>query len=94
MMLYSATAAPKRTVIQPNMGLSDITGSNIRTLRKNVDLKRDVFAEKIGIEGGHLHRIEKGLNMPGSLIIINLCKEFNVSSDELLGLSTKTAREN
>ena len=94
MMLYSATASPKRTLMQPAMSLSDIIGSNIRTLRKNLDLKRDDFAEKIGIEGGHLHRIEKGLNMPGSLIIINLCKEFNVSSDELLGLSTKTVREN
>jgi transcriptional regulator with XRE-family HTH domain len=94
MILYSATAAPKPTMMKPAMSLSDMIGFNIRNLRKTLDLKRDDFAEKIGIEGGHLHRIEKGLNMPGSLIIIKLCKEFNVSSDELLGLSTKIYREN
>lgn len=70
-----------------HVNAGDIIGLNIKNLRNKTGLKRDDFAEKIGIEGGHLYRIEKGLNMPGSLIIINVCKAFKVSSDELLGLT-------
>jgi transcriptional regulator with XRE-family HTH domain len=72
---------------RPAPSLSELIGTNIRHLRKHIGMHRDVFAEKIGIEGGHLHRIEKGLNTPGSSIIVKVCHEFHVSADELLGLT-------
>jgi len=63
-----------------------IIGNNIRNLRKNLGIHRDVFAERIGIEGGHLYRLEEGFHAPNANIIRNICVEYEVSADKLLGI--------
>lgn len=69
-----------------NNEIQNVIGSNIRALRNAKEIHRDTFAETIGIEGGHLYRIEEGFHWPSAKIIINVCKNFNVSADKLLGL--------
>ncbi len=66
---------------------NQVIGHNIRCLRKELNIHRDVFAERIGIEGGHLYRLEEGLHAPNANIIRNICVEYEVSADKLLGIT-------
>jgi len=61
-------------------------GSTIRRLRTERGLHRDDFAKRIGIEGGHLYRLEEGFHSPSAKIITKMCLEFQVSADVILGI--------
>lgn len=62
-------------------------GKRVMTLRKEKKYTRDVFAEKLGIPPTTLRNYELGIHEPGHSFIIQMAKEFSVSTDYLLGLS-------
>ncbi len=68
-------------------------GQRIVDLREQKDLKQNELAKKLGITASQLSRIEKGETATvSSDILIGLAKEFSVSADYILGLTT--VREN
>ena len=68
-------------------------GERIVDLRESKNMKQKVLAERLGITAGQLSRIEKGETTTlSSDILIGLTKEFSVSADYILGLTS--IREN
>ncbi len=74
-----------------------ILGSNIRKIRKRVNMTQDVFSEKIGIEPSSLSNIENGKSFPSALTLINIQQQFGVRPDEIFDFQalnqTKTLNE-
>ena len=69
--------------------LSDTTGRRITGLREREDMTLDELAAKIGINATTLGRIEKGQTQKiNSDVLVALAREFNVSTDFLLGLTS------
>ena len=62
-------------------------GKRVMTLRKEQRYTREVFAERIGIPSTTLRNYELGIHEPGHSFIIQIAREFSVSTDYLLGLS-------
>lgn len=62
-------------------------GKRVMALRKEQGYSRDVFAEKLGIPPTTLRNYELGIHEPGHSFIIQIAREFSVSTDYLLGLS-------
>mgnify|MGYP003623601046 CR=1 FL=1 len=62
-------------------------GKRVMALRKEQKYTREVFAEKIGIPSTTLRNYELGIHEPGHSFIIQIAREFSVSTDYLLGLS-------
>ena len=62
-------------------------GKRIMVLRKEQGYSREVFAGKLGIPPTTLRNYELGIHEPGHSFIIQMAKEFSVSTDYLLGLS-------
>lgn len=60
-----------------------VIGENIRKIRKRNKLTQDIFAEKIGIEPSNLSNIENGKSFPSALTIIQIQKQFNISTEEI-----------
>lgn len=75
--------------------LSDTTGRRITGLREREDMTLDELAAKIGINATTLGRIEKGQTQKiSSDVLVALAREFNVSTDFLLGLTNIPDRKN
>ena len=75
--------------------LSDTTGRRITGLREREDMTLDELAAKIGVNATTLGRIEKGQTQKiSSDVLTALAREFNVSSDFLLGLTSIPERKN
>ena len=75
--------------------LSDTTGRRITGLREREDMTLDELAAKIGINATTLGRIEKGQTQKiSSDVLVALAREFNVSTDFLLGLTNIPERKN
>lgn len=75
--------------------LSDTTGRRITGLREREDMTLDELAAKIGINATTLGRIEKGQTQKiNSDVLVALAREFNVSTDFLLGLTSIPERKN
>ena len=75
--------------------LSDTTGRRITGLREREDMTLDELAAKIGVNATTLGRIEKGQTQKiGSDVLTALVREFHVSSDFLLGLTSIPERKN
>ena len=62
-------------------------GERLSKLRKEKGLSRVAFAEKIGIPQTTLRNYESDIREPGHNFLIQMAKEFNVSTDYLLGLT-------
>lgn len=62
-------------------------GKRVMALRKEQKYTREVFADKIGIPSTTLRNYELGIHEPGHSFIIQMAREFSVSTDYLLGLS-------
>ena len=60
-------------------------GKRVMALRKEQKYTREVFAEKIGIPSTTLRNYELGIHEPGHSFIIQIAREFSVSTDYLLG---------
>ena len=75
--------------------LSDTAGRRITGLREREDMTLDELAAKIGVNATTLGRIEKGQTQKiSSDVLTALAREFNVSSDFLLGLTSIPERKN
>ena len=75
--------------------LSDTTGRRITGLREREDMTLDKLAAKIGINATTLGRIEKGQTQKiNSDVLVALAREFSVSTDFLLGLTSIPERKN
>lgn len=62
-------------------------GERLTELRKEAGYSRVNFAEKIGIPHTTLRNYETNVREPGHRFLIQMAKEFNVTTDYLLGLS-------
>lgn len=62
-------------------------GNRIAELRKEKGISRVQFAQQIGIPSTTLRNYETGAREPGHSFIIQMAKEFHVSTDYLLGLT-------
>ncbi len=62
-------------------------GNRIAELRKEKGVSRVQFAQQIGIPSTTLRNYETGVREPGHSFIVQMAKEFNVSTDYLLGLT-------
>lgn len=59
-------------------------GKRIATRRKQLGLKQNVFAERIGISNNYLSSIERGKEKPTLDILVNICNALQVTPDYLL----------
>ncbi len=62
----------------------DKIGKFIATLRKEQKLTQEELAEKLGVTDKSVSRWENGKNMPDVSLFESLCKELNISVNELL----------
>ena len=51
----------------------------IKELRNTLKLTQTAFAEKIGLTGAAITRIEKGERNPSEQTILSICREFRVN---------------
>ena len=51
----------------------------IKELRKTLKLTQTAFAEKIGLTGAAITRIEKGERNPSEQTVLSICREFRVN---------------
>lgn len=80
----ASTIRLERTVM---MSEKKMVGRKVMALRKEQGYSRDVFAARLGIPSTTLRNYELGIHEPGHSFIIQMAKEFCVSTDYLLGLS-------
>jgi len=67
----------------------------IGDLRRNMGISQSELSKKIGITASQISRIESGyIENISSAILIKLAKEFKVSTDYILGLSTISTPKN
>ena len=61
--------------------------NRIRELRKNLSLSQEALAEKIGTTQQAVSRMENNANDIPSDLLIEISKQFNVTTDYILGIS-------
>lgn len=71
----------------PSIKGKGLIGNRIAELRKEKGFSRVQFAQQIGIPFTTLRNYETGVREPGHSFIVQMAKEFNVSTDYLLGLT-------
>ncbi len=64
-------------------------GKILKEFRKKKGLTQKEIAEKIHVAQNTVSKWEDGTLNPGFLNIYNLCRVFNITLDEFLGLGTK-----
>ena len=67
-----------------------IIGENIKTIRKDAKQNQTAFADAIGITQSTLSSYESGSTLPSLEVLYTIAEKYNVSTDWILGLSTKT----
>lgn len=60
-----------------------LMNTRIKMLRKALDLSQRAFADRIGISGPSVARIESGENNPSKQTIELICSKFNVNPEWL-----------
>ena len=71
-------------------------GKRIARRRKQLEIKQNELAERIGISNNHLSSIECGKSIPSLKLFRELCNELAVTPDYLLigiGRSNNTPKE-
>ncbi len=61
-------------------------GKRIKDIRLERNLSQTEFAIRIGTTQDSISLWENDKRLPDTIYIINMCKEFNVSADYLLGI--------
>lgn len=61
-------------------------GENIRAARKMAGVTQKELAERLQIHQKDISRWEKGVHVPTVEMLIKICRELNVSADEILEL--------
>lgn len=64
-----------------------MANNRIRELRKNLNLSQETLAEKIGTTQQAVSRMENNVYDIPSDILIEISKQFNVTTDYILGIS-------
>ena len=72
--------------IHYNVCMDKILGENIRQLRVINNLLQKEFGEKVGVNQRTVSSWEVGQSEPSVALIRKICKEFDVTADELLGI--------
>jgi len=65
-------------------------GEKIRELRKGKNWTQDELAEKVGIHGRHISRIENDHARPTRKVLKRFAEAFEISVDELIGNDKKS----
>jgi len=74
--------------------MAETLGSRIRQARDHYGMSQAELARRIGISATALNQIELGKTVsPGVAHIIKIAEVLNVSSDQLLGISTSKRRQ-
>jgi transcriptional regulator with XRE-family HTH domain len=68
--------------------LASTIGAAARAARMRLELTQADVAERIDVATEVYGRLERGGMLPSVQTLLKLCHELNVSSDELLGLSS------
>lgn len=64
-----------------------IVGNNVRVLREEAKISRDMLSYQIGISTCHLGKIERGEANMRYEILFALCSIFHVTPNQLLGVT-------
>ena len=65
----------------------EIIGRRIANARKASQMTQAELSEKIDISEKYLSRIERGKQLPNTVIVSQICEVLNISADELLAQS-------
>ena len=65
----------------------NVIGERIRAIREQRGLTRNELAKQVEISATALYYIEKGINIPSSLVLSKIAQVLEVSADYLLGLT-------
>ena len=60
--------------------------NKLQQIRKENKMNQQELAKLVNVERSHISKIETGASDLTGKLIIKLCKIFNISADELLGL--------
>jgi transcriptional regulator with XRE-family HTH domain len=60
----------------------------IRTVRERRGLSQDEVEKSLGLSPNQISKYERGVVLPNSKALVQLCRYFEVSADYLLGLSS------
>lgn len=66
------------------MEITHILGSNVRRLRRKMDLSQEEFGLKFGIDRTYVSGIERGVRNPTLEVVAKLAKALDVEPFELL----------
>lgn len=69
--------------------MSKIFGANLKKIRKNFNLTQEAFGEMLNVSFQAISKWELGYCEPDLDTLILICKKFNISSDNLLGLDAE-----
>ncbi len=75
-----------------NLNIMDISKKLIK-LRKENELSQAALAQKLGIGQATICQWEKGIAMPSCEYLCKIAKEFEVSTDYLLGLKDDSIKQ-
>lgn len=53
-------------------------GFRIDELIKSLEIKKNRFAERLGVDQSYITKLTKGISQPSDLLITSICREFHV----------------
>ena len=65
-------------------------GTQIQALRKQQGITQETLAAEMGVTVGAVSKWENNITLPDILMLCNLADYFRVTTDELLGRSSKS----
>ena len=68
-------------------------GQRLKTLRKEKGLTQEQLGERLGVSSRSVSRWENGVNLPDFDLLLELCRLYGVSLDELLKGEKRTVSE-
>lgn len=69
--------------------LREIAGAKLQEIRKGTGLSIFKVGRAIGVSGGYISQIERGVRPPSDAVLIRLAELYNVEQKELFGLYEK-----
>ena len=71
--------------------IENIIGENIRTLRKQQEIKQTTLADELNIRRQSVSAYERRVTLPVIYVLIRIADYFGISLDELTGRSETPA---
>ncbi|MBC8579256.1 helix-turn-helix domain-containing protein [Zhenhengia yiwuensis] len=69
--------------------LREIAGAKLQEIRKGTGLSIFKVGRAIGVSGGYISQIERGVRPPSDAVLIRLAELYSVEQKELFGLYEK-----